>query len=211
MQLSHEVYHGIAYLYPHSEYMCKEDFLDSNSWSILAVNNAGTINKNNKTWNVPAEDFDMVVDTNIKGTANVLRHFVPLMIEKRHGIIINLSSGWGRSAAAEVRQKAIKCIIVVSFCLIKILIAYYIAHCHFRLLHIVLRSGRLRAWHARWLKSCLLDWQPLLLALVSWILTCLLHALEAQPHCIKQLKHGKLPCLMFVWPIYLMLFYLVYI
>jgi NADP-dependent 3-hydroxy acid dehydrogenase YdfG len=58
----------------------------------------------------------MVVDTNIKGTANVLRHFVPLMIEKRHGIIINLSSGWGRSAAAEVRQKAIKCIIVVSFC-----------------------------------------------------------------------------------------------
>jgi len=68
----------------------------------LTVNNAGTINKNNKTWNVPAEDFDMVVDTNIKGTANVLRHFVPLMIEKRHGIIINLSSGWGRSAAAEV-------------------------------------------------------------------------------------------------------------
>ncbi|KAL5661147.1 hypothetical protein ACJX0J_028272, partial [Zea mays] len=43
-----------------------------------------------------------MVDTNIKGTANVLRHFVPLMIEKRHGIIINLSSGWGRSAAAEV-------------------------------------------------------------------------------------------------------------
>jgi NADP-dependent 3-hydroxy acid dehydrogenase YdfG len=68
----------------------------------LTVNNAGTINKNNKTWNVPAEDFDMVVDTNIKGTANVLRHFVPLMIEKRHGIIVNLSSGWGRSAAAEV-------------------------------------------------------------------------------------------------------------
>nr|CAB3450054.1 unnamed protein product [Digitaria exilis] len=78
-----------------------ECFLDSNC-GILAVNNAGTINKNNKTWNVPAEDFDMVVDTNIKGTANVLRHFVPLMIEKRHGIIINLSSGWGRSAAAEV-------------------------------------------------------------------------------------------------------------
>ncbi|PWZ45113.1 NADPH-dependent pterin aldehyde reductase [Zea mays] len=68
----------------------------------IIVNNAGTINKNNKTWNVSAEDFDMVVDTNIKGTANVLRHFVPLMIEKRHGIIINLSSAWGRSVAAEV-------------------------------------------------------------------------------------------------------------
>ncbi|KAG8071060.1 hypothetical protein GUJ93_ZPchr0006g45417 [Zizania palustris] len=68
----------------------------------IIVNNAGTINKNNKTWNVPVEEFDTVVDTNIKGTANVLRHFIPLMIEKKHGIIINLSSGWGRSAAAEV-------------------------------------------------------------------------------------------------------------
>lgn len=68
----------------------------------IIVNGAGTINKNNKTWNVPAEDFDAVVDTNIKGTANVLRHFVPLMIQKKHGIIINFSSGWGRSAAAEV-------------------------------------------------------------------------------------------------------------
>jgi NAD(P)-dependent dehydrogenase (short-subunit alcohol dehydrogenase family) len=68
----------------------------------VAVNNAGTINKNNKTWSVPAEEFDTVVDTNIKGTANVLRHFIPLMIEKKHGIIVNLSSGWGRSAAAEV-------------------------------------------------------------------------------------------------------------
>ncbi|EAZ23452.1 hypothetical protein OsJ_07145 [Oryza sativa Japonica Group] len=68
----------------------------------IIVNNAGTINKNNKTWSVPAEEFDTVVDTNIKGTANVLRHFIPLMIEKKHGIIVNLSSGWGRSAAAEV-------------------------------------------------------------------------------------------------------------
>ncbi|KAG8058988.1 hypothetical protein GUJ93_ZPchr0002g24553 [Zizania palustris] len=68
----------------------------------IIVNNAGTINKNNKTWNVSAEEFDLVVDTNIKGTANVLRHFIPLMIEKKHGIVVNLSSGWGRSAAAEV-------------------------------------------------------------------------------------------------------------
>ncbi|KAL5208315.1 hypothetical protein ABZP36_032750, partial [Zizania latifolia] len=68
----------------------------------IIVNNAGTINKNNKTWNVSAEEFDLVVDTNIKGTANVLRHFIPLMIDKKHGIVVNLSSGWGRSAAAEV-------------------------------------------------------------------------------------------------------------
>nr|GME10354.1 NADPH-dependent pterin aldehyde reductase [Ipomoea batatas] len=68
----------------------------------IVVNNAGTINRNNRLWEVPAEDFDNVIDTNVKGVANVLRHFIPLMIDKKQGIIVNLSSGWGRSAAAQV-------------------------------------------------------------------------------------------------------------
>ncbi|XP_031380202.1 NADPH-dependent pterin aldehyde reductase [Punica granatum] len=68
----------------------------------IIVNNAGTINKNNKIWEVPEEDFDAVLDTNVKGTANVLRHFLPPMVEKKHGIIVNFSSGWGRSGAALV-------------------------------------------------------------------------------------------------------------
>ncbi|ONK57736.1 uncharacterized protein A4U43_C09F3550 [Asparagus officinalis] len=68
----------------------------------IIVNNAGTINKNNKVWEVSAEEFDTVIDTNIKGTANVLRHFLPLMIGRKQGIIVNMSSGWGRSAAAQV-------------------------------------------------------------------------------------------------------------
>ncbi|KMT12384.1 hypothetical protein BVRB_5g103170 [Beta vulgaris subsp. vulgaris] len=68
----------------------------------IIVNNAGTINKNNNIWEVPAEEFDTVIDTNVKGVANMLRHFIPLMNEKKHGIIVNLSSGWGRSAAAQV-------------------------------------------------------------------------------------------------------------
>ncbi|KAL2939488.1 NADPH-dependent pterin aldehyde reductase [Bienertia sinuspersici] len=68
----------------------------------IIVNNAGTINKNNNLWEVPAEEFDNVIDTNVKGIANMLRHFIPLMIERKHGIIVNLSSGWGRSAAAQV-------------------------------------------------------------------------------------------------------------
>ncbi|XP_039132949.1 NADPH-dependent pterin aldehyde reductase [Dioscorea cayenensis subsp. rotundata] len=68
----------------------------------IIVNNAGTINKNNKIWEVPGEEFDMVIDTNLKGVANILRHFLPLMIERKKGIIVNMSSGWGRSPAAEV-------------------------------------------------------------------------------------------------------------
>lgn len=69
-----------------------------------AVNNAGTINKNNKIWEVPEEEFDAVIDTNLKGTANMLRHFIPLMIESKQGVIVNISSGWGRSAAAQVNS-----------------------------------------------------------------------------------------------------------
>ncbi|KAG6422155.1 hypothetical protein SASPL_118718 [Salvia splendens] len=68
----------------------------------IIVNNAGTINGNNKLWEVPEDEFDTVIDTNIKGTANVLRNFIPVMIENKHGIIVNMSSGWGRSAAAQV-------------------------------------------------------------------------------------------------------------
>lgn len=70
---------------------------------MFAVNNAGTINKNNRLWEVPEEEFNTVIDTNIKGIANMLRHFIPLMIEKKQGVIVNMSSGWGRSAAAQVK------------------------------------------------------------------------------------------------------------
>ncbi|KAL8116378.1 NADPH-dependent pterin aldehyde reductase [Apium graveolens] len=76
--------------------------MEKNSVPDIIVNNAGTINKNNKMWEVPEEEFDAVIDTNLKGTANMLRHFIPLMIESKQGVIVNISSGWGRSAAAQV-------------------------------------------------------------------------------------------------------------
>ena len=34
--------------------------------------------------------------------ANVIRHFLPAMLERRSGVIVNFSSGWGRSVSAEV-------------------------------------------------------------------------------------------------------------
>ena len=60
----------------------------------IIVNNAGIINKNNKISEVPVEEFDAVLNTNVKCTANVLHHFIPLMIAKNQGIIVNMSSGW---------------------------------------------------------------------------------------------------------------------
>ena len=43
-----------------------------------------------------------MIDVNIKGVANVLRHFVPAMIERGRGVIVNFSSGWGAPSSAEV-------------------------------------------------------------------------------------------------------------
>ncbi len=68
----------------------------------LLINNAAVINRNAPLWEVPAAEFDRVVDVNLKGVVNVIRHFVPAMIARQRGVIVNVSSGWGRSTDAEV-------------------------------------------------------------------------------------------------------------
>jgi NAD(P)-dependent dehydrogenase (short-subunit alcohol dehydrogenase family) len=57
-------------------------------------------------WHISAAEFDAVIDINIKGTANVIRHFLPLM---KQGIIVNLSSGWGRVGDPDVSLKILFC------------------------------------------------------------------------------------------------------
>ena len=68
----------------------------------LLVNNAAVINRNAPLWKVPADEFSRVIDINIKGVTNVIRHFAPAMIARKSGVIVNFSSGWGRSTDAEV-------------------------------------------------------------------------------------------------------------
>jgi len=68
----------------------------------LLLNNAALINKNARLWEVPADEFSRVIDVNIKGVANVIRHFVPAMVARKRGVIVNFSSGWGRSTSPEV-------------------------------------------------------------------------------------------------------------
>lgn len=68
----------------------------------LLVNNAGVINELAPLWQVPTQEFDRVIDVNIKGVMNVIRHFVPAMISRSSGTIVNFSSGWGRSTSPEV-------------------------------------------------------------------------------------------------------------
>ncbi|MEY2467188.1 MAG: hypothetical protein QOD03_1709 [Verrucomicrobiota bacterium] len=68
----------------------------------LVLNNAGVINKNARLWEIGAREFSEVIDVNLKGAANVIRHFAPEMVKRKSGVIVNFSSGWGRSADAEV-------------------------------------------------------------------------------------------------------------
>ena len=66
------------------------------------INNAAIINANARLWKVPVAEFDALVDINIKGVFYAIAAFAPAMIECGTGVIINMSSGWGRSVAADV-------------------------------------------------------------------------------------------------------------
>ncbi|MGL4554792.1 MAG: SDR family oxidoreductase [Gemmataceae bacterium] len=68
----------------------------------LLVNNAAVMNALAPLWRVGADEFERVMDVNVNGVARVLRAFVPAMVERKKGVIVNFSSGWGRSASPEV-------------------------------------------------------------------------------------------------------------
>lgn len=68
----------------------------------ILINNAALINSNASLWEINAAEFDNLLSVNISGTANTIRHFVPAMVQRQSGLIVNFSSGWGRSVAAHV-------------------------------------------------------------------------------------------------------------
>ena len=68
----------------------------------LLINNAGVMNRLSPLWEQDDREFTKLVDANIRGVANVIRHFVPAMVAQKRGVIVNISSGWGRNVAPEV-------------------------------------------------------------------------------------------------------------
>ena len=60
----------------------------------ILVNNAGIHRGGRVQW-VSTEDWDLVIDTSLKGTLNCCRYIVPLMVDQGSGRIINLSSPSG--------------------------------------------------------------------------------------------------------------------
>lgn len=67
----------------------------------LVINNAAIIARSAPLWELSAAEFDPVIDVNLKGVVNVLRHVIPAM-QRSGGVIANISSGWGRSTSPEV-------------------------------------------------------------------------------------------------------------
>ena len=68
----------------------------------LIINNAAMTNQPATLWNVPTDEFMQLVNINIVGVHRVIRHLLPPMIAQGRGVVVNLSSGWGRSVAPEV-------------------------------------------------------------------------------------------------------------
>ncbi len=68
----------------------------------LIINNAALMNAPANLWEIPTKDFEQLVNVNVTGVFNVIRAFVPDMVKRGTGVIVNLSSGWGRGVSPQV-------------------------------------------------------------------------------------------------------------
>lgn len=76
--------------YEESENMIKQVIEKFGRIDVL-VNNAG-ITKDTLLMRMKEEDFDKVIQVNLKGTFNITKAVIPFMIKKKEGKIVNLSS-----------------------------------------------------------------------------------------------------------------------
>ncbi|PLX68721.1 MAG: oxidoreductase [Denitrovibrio sp.] len=68
----------------------------------LLINNAAVMNDGSTLWDTDPDDFKQLMDINVCGTSNVIHAFFPAMLHSGSGIVVNLSSGWGRSTSPNV-------------------------------------------------------------------------------------------------------------
>ena len=62
----------------------------------IVVNSAGIVGPNMPTWQISDAEWRATMDVNVGGTFNVLRAFVPAMIERGWGRIVNIASIAGK-------------------------------------------------------------------------------------------------------------------
>ena len=84
--------------YDQCEEMVKKGIEEFGKIDVL-VNNAG-ITRDNLLMRMKEEDFDDVININLKGVFNVTKNVVPYMMKKRSGKIVNIASVVGVSGNA---------------------------------------------------------------------------------------------------------------
>ncbi len=67
----------------------------------LLVNNAGVIHAPAPLADIEVGEWRRLFDTNVFGMVDLLRHYVPPMNARGSGVVVNVSSTWGRSAAGD--------------------------------------------------------------------------------------------------------------
>lgn len=98
---------GDVSVFAEAENMMKKAVEAFGSLDIL-VNNAG-ITKDGLILRMKEEDFDKVIEVNLKGAFNCIRHATPIMMKQKSGKIINISSVVGVSGnAGQVNYSAAK-------------------------------------------------------------------------------------------------------
>ncbi|MDO4236041.1 SDR family oxidoreductase [Pseudomonas sp.] len=65
----------------------------------IVVCNAGVISERKPAWEIDLQDWARVMEVNVLGVVNTLHAFLPSMLDRRQGLFIAISSGWGRSAS----------------------------------------------------------------------------------------------------------------
>ncbi len=63
------------------------------------INNAG-VSLFKQIQDTSSTDYDLIFDTNVKGTIFLIKHISKLMIHQKYGRIINISSMWGSVGAS---------------------------------------------------------------------------------------------------------------
>jgi NAD(P)-dependent dehydrogenase (short-subunit alcohol dehydrogenase family) len=79
-----------------------EHLLKTKGTPDFVLNNAAIINFRASLWEVGDREFSDEIDINIKGVANVIRHFAPSMIGRKRGVFVNFCSRWGKKVEKQM-------------------------------------------------------------------------------------------------------------
>jgi len=68
----------------------------------IIINNAALMNRPLNLWEIPSGEFKELMDVNVLGTVNIINAFMPSLIAAGAGVVVNMSSGWGRATSPHV-------------------------------------------------------------------------------------------------------------